>query len=995
MKQDIVLEKIKDVAKLEDIAGDYMQLSNAGKDLHGTCPLCGKSGKGKGMIISPAKQIFKCFSCGEGGAGALAFLQKTQNKTFVEAKNELAQKYNISEEASTNSRLNYEAKKMRKRSKKAFIDKQLKSSGLTFDDVRTTVIDGSKTKEIPPYQTGCLDDYWRLLPGEGDDMVIYYYDLEGRPVEYTRKGNKNPEQFYRIRFQNPDAHKDKSGKGMKYYSPSGSGTQLYIPEAVRKLYKSKRKIKRLFLQEGEKKAEKACKHGVMSVGLMGIHNVGSKGQMPRDLQTLIIECEVDEVCIMFDSDWQDLSRNVRVGDNVQLRPYSFFRALKSFKEYMISFRNMDIFLEVYFAAIRINETGDKGLDDLLANGLKVNPDSFKDDLEAAFNSKDGKAAHVEVHKVTSLTDFQLMNFWNLNDNREFAQKHLGILKNIPEFMIKRTKFRINENNELELAEPMLPEEKFWQPKEKGSGYIFVYPRLYTFLANRGYGRIVMLGERHFVRTQKNIVEFVDRIDIKEYVMEFIKNEATEDVQNMMYSGGHFYLGPHSLENLNTLNLDFEMAERTSQNLHFHDKFWNISIDGVKEMNPSSRTKAVYANKIHKKNVKLLKDHLLTFTQENGKYNFHVSETGKKAHFLQFLINTSNLYWRSSRHVENLLPGEQIEVATHLLSKLTALGYQCHRYFNASVAKSIIYMDAKNSEVGASNGRSGKSILGLAIGKIVPQVYVGGKSKKITDDNFLFEEVTEETENVFFDDVRANIDFEHFFPNITGRWTINKKGVGRNTLPTDKSPKIAFSTNHAINGEGSSFKDRQHVVVFSDYYNDNHKPTDDFRLLFFDEWGEDQYNYFFNLVATSLHLYFKYGLVEAPVDIIEKRRLRQQMGEDFLQWSDMYFGYNDSHIAENLNQEIPRKELYLTFLDSNRAGNVQRYYTPNRFRKSMTAFCHYKGFAFNPTQPNDEEINISDWLASDHEGAFIGLPNKSGSVEYWEISDAHLELNKPF
>ena len=114
----------------------------------------------------------------------------------------------------------------------------------------------------------------------------------------------------------------------------------------------------------------------------------------------------------------------------------------------------------------------------------------------------------------------------------------------------------------------------------------------------------------------------------------------------------------------------------------------------------------------------------------------------------------------------------------MASKMTAIGYLLHKYRDKSCEKAVIAMDGRLSEVGESNGRTGKSIVGFAIGEVVPQVYIGAKSKDLEHDPFLFKEVTEKTDNIFLDDVRANIDFEFFFPIITGKLMVNTKGVKR-------------------------------------------------------------------------------------------------------------------------------------------------------------------------------------------------------------------------
>ena len=126
-------------------------------------------------------------------------------------------------------------------------------------------------------------------------MLIKYFDLEGRPVMYKPPKQTILRPLVRVRWQNPAAHPDKEGKPIKYQSPAGSGSHIYIPERLRKLYKQGREISRLFIQEGEKKAEKSCKHGIYSVGIMGIHNIANDGRLPDEVQMIVQRCKVKEL----------------------------------------------------------------------------------------------------------------------------------------------------------------------------------------------------------------------------------------------------------------------------------------------------------------------------------------------------------------------------------------------------------------------------------------------------------------------------------------------------------------------------------------------------------------------------------------------------------------------------------------------------------------------------------------------------------------------------
>ncbi len=86
------VEKIKDTLRIEEVIGDYMNLKRSGSNLTGLCPLHGE--KTPSFNVNPARQIFKCFGCGEGG-DAIAFVMKHDSIGYVEALRLIAAKYNI------------------------------------------------------------------------------------------------------------------------------------------------------------------------------------------------------------------------------------------------------------------------------------------------------------------------------------------------------------------------------------------------------------------------------------------------------------------------------------------------------------------------------------------------------------------------------------------------------------------------------------------------------------------------------------------------------------------------------------------------------------------------------------------------------------------------------------------------------------------------------------------------------------------------------------
>lgn len=295
--------------------------------------------------------------------------------------------------------------------------------------------------------------------------------------------------------------------------------------------------------------------------------------------------------------------------------------------------------------------------------------------------------------------------------------------------------------------------------------------------------------------------------------------------------------------------------------------------------------------------------------------------------------------------------------------------------DANVTRAVIAMDGKQSEVGESNGRSGKSLIGELMRHAVGTVYLSGKRTDMFNDQFIWNDIDERTRLVFIDDVLQSFNFEFLFPYLTGDWTVNKKGGARITYPFAKSPKVYIPTNHAIRGTGSSFTDRQWLIAFSDYYNDTHKPTDDFGTLFFAEWDFEQWNLTWNLLATCVQLYLQFGVVQAPGERLVQRKLRQEIGETLISWADEYYS-SETHM-----QRTPRKEVYDAFINYDPAQ--RKFMSPTAFKDKIKKYCEWKGLIFNPHR---YDSITGKPLYYDRDGKAI-LDDKSGGIEYFTIGSS--------
>ena len=408
-------------ALLDVITGLTGAGKKEGSTYRTTCPLCGSQ---HGLTITPSKSIYKCFACGDlAGKDPISFLMNAYRKDFAEAVEYMASHYNMVVE------YNEERKKARNSEASSFCKRMLTQSGLTYADVTATVKEGDNdaVTTLRTFISGTLTKDGEINP-EGEDAIIKYYDLEGKPVTFTTEvGKKQVERRYlRVRYQFPDRHLDKNKRPIKYRSPMGAPTFIYYPEAIRKAYRSGEELQTLFIQEGEKKAEKACKHGIMSVAVSGIQNIGRQGTLPDDIISLVERCKVKEVVFMLDSDCYDISKTLTVTDPIEKRPSNFFYAVRNFKDYFAKLKNHNIYVELYFGHIRKDVTQDKGTDDLLANTLAKREQELLEDITAAKNEKSGTGKWVQIHKITTFPDSKIMEFWKLQSPHDFCKRYIEI-----------------------------------------------------------------------------------------------------------------------------------------------------------------------------------------------------------------------------------------------------------------------------------------------------------------------------------------------------------------------------------------------------------------------------------------------------------------------------------------------------------------------------------------------------------------------------------------
>ncbi|MEE8179661.1 MAG: DNA primase [bacterium] len=90
---DYLIDQIRQSNNIVEVISGYLPLKKIGSNFKALCPF--HQEKTPSFIVSPQKEIFHCFGCGEGG-NVFNFLMKNEKISFIEAVERLAERAGIS-----------------------------------------------------------------------------------------------------------------------------------------------------------------------------------------------------------------------------------------------------------------------------------------------------------------------------------------------------------------------------------------------------------------------------------------------------------------------------------------------------------------------------------------------------------------------------------------------------------------------------------------------------------------------------------------------------------------------------------------------------------------------------------------------------------------------------------------------------------------------------------------------------------------------------------
>lgn len=445
----------------------------------------------------------------------------------------------------------------------------------------------------------------------------------------------------------------------------------------------------------------------------------------------------------------------------------------------------------------------------------------------------------------------------------------------------------NYNIPLEVVEQIDGENKikpFWVQERR----IKIIPILFQqFLQGHGYYKYYVDGASILVRAQSNILEIVSVEQIKDFVLNYLRDAGEVDVWNYCAEASKIWSDQY-FSMLDTINVELLKDTKSVAYVPFKNGVVKISKKSIELMSYVDIDGFIWKGQI--------------VPREYQKSDVNTD-------FKDFVAKICN-------NDDNRIIGME-----------STLGYLIHGYKDKTHQKAIIFQDEAVDD--NPNGGSGKSLIVNALKHFKKVVVIDGKQFEPNKGDFIYQRVNLDTQILAFDDVKKNFNFESIFPLITEGITVNKKNKDEIFIGFDQSPKICITTNYVISGSGSSHERRRHELELHQYFNQSKTPLDEYGRLMFDSWAEKDWHKFDNYMIKNVQKFLNDGLVKVITINADMKRIIQATSKDFFDW------------AEDQNWETDKrlylKNLYEGFMEDSDDKKLSKVW----FGRWINKYMEYK------------------------------------------------------
>lgn len=545
--------------------------------------------------------------------------------------------------------------------------------------------------------------------------------------------------------------------------------------------------------------------------------------------------------------------------------------------------------------------------------------------------------------------------------------------------------------------------KFWTAVQQKNGaykYDINNDQMYSFLEASGFYTIDTTTNKEgftFCRIEDNKVTLIDKeaiaAECSMYLLEYLRTHPkyySQTLVNAIHRSKQITAA--NLNKLRRIHPDFNAYTEDHDYLWFRNGIVRVGTDGVMALQTKDVPYMVYSSKIIDHDFTRENPYFeIGYTPEYGalldrlhaatpstpeyydlsrqidtiddvkRYTLEIRKWGST--FMQYVYNTGRAHWRKEETGGVLTDDEKRETDLNFISKCLALGYLLSKHKNSGQPYAVYAMEMEQGDEGEHLGGTGKSMYLNAVEKLRCQHYVDAQRMKEDKMQFFLQGVVRGvTDTVFMDDLNNSINLHLFMNMVTGKMVVDVKHANPFTLEFLESPKLGFTSNHAIKNFDDSLNRRIWFAAFSDYYHsDSQKrklklrsPRTEFGKDLIDQYTPEEMNHFYNFMLNCVMMWHKiHERVQPPMKSILQRTLIKSMTEDFFYWAEDWF------IDTRLNCYVDQKEALDAYMET-LSKRSQDFVSWKKFKDKLKEFCQYQGWTFNPdevfTSPSDRKAD---------------------------------------
>ncbi len=309
-----------EATRIEEVIGEFVNLKKSGQSLKGLSPFTDE--RNPSFYVSPAKNIFKCFSSGKGG-NAVNFLMEHEHFTYPEALRYLAGKYAIEivEREQTPEELQAVNEQEALFSVTAFAEKYFSETLFNSEKGQAIGLEYFKDREfredtIREFQLGYCQDEW--------DAFTRQALHEGYKIEYLEKSGltivKEEKRYDRFRGRVIFPIHNLSGRVTGFGGrtlKSGDNIPKYLNSPESEIYNKSKVLYGLYYAKNAIIRQDNCYlvegyTDVISMYQAGIQNVvASSGTALTTDQIKLIKRYTTNITLLYDADTAGIKASFR------------------------------------------------------------------------------------------------------------------------------------------------------------------------------------------------------------------------------------------------------------------------------------------------------------------------------------------------------------------------------------------------------------------------------------------------------------------------------------------------------------------------------------------------------------------------------------------------------------------------------------------------------------------------------------------------------------